>query len=139
MWSGKFGPPIWDPGDFGKAEYLHLAAKGELIGGFDEAGMAVCMLLQFADSIFWPDDHHGEAIYLHKIAVHRRAAGRGWPGAMIEYAVHRAYDEGAMSIRIDTVPIPRMISLYQGLGFVLIDREARLFGERMLVRLERAI
>ena len=137
LWSGRFGESIWDPDSFEIEQYVRLASIGELVGGFDEAGMAAIMLLQDVDPVVWSDDPPKQAVYLHKIAVRRRAAGRGWLPTMIDYAAIMARRAGASWIRLDTVPLPRMIDLYRELGFALVDDEPREFGGRVLVRLER--
>jgi GNAT superfamily N-acetyltransferase len=44
------------------------------------------MLVATTDEDFWPEDAPGVALYVHKLAVARRAAGRGVSQALYEAA-----------------------------------------------------
>ena len=138
-WSTRFGEPIWPIGSFTLAEQRDLAAAGELVVGFDRGRMSACMRLQHSDDLIWPDDPPGDALYVHKVAVRRAAAGQGWLSAMIGYAIANAREAGVNAVRLDTVPLARMVELYAGLGFETVDPGPRPFNGRMLVRLERRL
>ena len=139
IWSATIGAPVWSPDEFTLADQLRVAAAGELIGGFDEMGMAACMRLQATDRLFWPDDPEGEALYVHKIAVARRAVGRDWLSRLIHHAIEQARERGAFALRLDTLPRPRMLELYTDRGFEAVDAEPRRFGDRFMIRLELRI
>jgi ribosomal protein S18 acetylase RimI-like enzyme len=138
-WSARFGEPIWPIGSFTLDEQKALAAAGELVGGFDRGQMSACMRLQPKDDLVWPGDPPGEALYVHKVAVRRDAAGQGWASTLMEYAVSQARAAGAAAVRLDTVPHARMIGMYEAFGFSTVDPGALPFGGRMLVRMERGI
>ena len=138
-WSATLGPAVWLPEEFELREQVAAVAAGELIGGFDEQGMAACMRLQQRDTLFWPDDPPGAALYVHKVAVSRRCAGVGWLSRLIDYADRRSREHGALAVRLDTLPHPRMIRLYTDLGFEPVDAEPRRFGDRHMIRLERRL
>lgn len=139
LWSAALGPPVWKPEDFSLEEQVGAAAAGDLVGGFDAQGLAACMRLQLRDEVFWPDDPFGEALYVHKVAVARRAAGRGWLSRLLDHAEEWARLQGAIALRLDTLPHARMVRLYTDIGFEAVDAEPRRFGERFMIRFERRV
>jgi ribosomal protein S18 acetylase RimI-like enzyme len=94
------------------------------------------MRIDTTDPIHWPDDVAGDAVYVHKVAVARRAAGQSWPARLIDHAAKVASGLRARFLRLDTLPREKLIGLYRGLGFQLVDQGPRLFGGRELVRME---
>jgi ribosomal protein S18 acetylase RimI-like enzyme len=138
-WSERFGAAIWDPASFTLAEQRQLAEAGELVGGFEAGRMVACMRLQPLDPVVWPDDRVGEALYIHKLAVLREAAGTGWTSRMIDFALGTSIASGVVALRLDTLPRARMIALYSALGFSTVDASPGLFGNRLLVRMERLV
>jgi len=138
-WLVDTGRPLW-PVDGFDLETFELAARaGELALGYEDALPVACMLLQARDDVQWPEDAPGEARYVHKLAVRRCAAGHGWPGRLIRWACARGRAEGVKYIRLDTARRRELISLYESFGFRLVDPEPRLFGDRILVRLEYSL
>lgn len=137
LWSARFGAPIWPVGEFTLANEEAFAAAGELVGAFELGRMVACMRLQSEDRIVWPGDSPGEALYVHKVALTRSHAGQGLVEHLVEFAINRARELEIPFVRLDTLPRPRMVSLYEGFGFTLVDAEPGEFGGRILVRLER--
>ena len=97
------------------------------------------MRLQTEDALFWPNDAPGEALYIHKVAVSRSHAGRGWTKRLIDFAVDAAQRLEIPHLRLDTVPIARMLKIYQDLGFEIVDTEPQDFDGRSLMRLQRRL
>ena len=139
VWSARFGEQVWQASAFTLRQQEESARRGELIGGYDDGVLSACMVLQDRDALFWPDDPPGEALYVHKVAVGREAAGSGWLDALIEHAEERAVRTGAIFLRLDTLPRERMIGLYVALGFDVVDHDARRFAEGWRVRLEKRL
>jgi ribosomal protein S18 acetylase RimI-like enzyme len=138
-WTSRFGAPIWGPDTFAVRDYQAFAAAGELIGGFDGDAMVACMLLQARDDLFWPDDPPHSALYLHKVAVRRAAAGRGWLGRLVAWAVAQARERDIGILRLDTLPSGRLPGLYGALGFHAVDGEPRSYAGRLALRMERRL
>ena len=90
-----------------------------------------------ADPVHWPEDLPGDALYIHKLAVARCAAGQGWPARLIHAAAGVAAALPARFLRLDTAPREKLIRVYREIGFRLVDPRPCLFGGRELVRLER--
>jgi len=97
------------------------------------------MLLQRSDETYWPFDPDGEAHYLHKLAVRRIAAGKGWLGRLVRWAHEDAKRAGARYLRLDTLDRPKLRSMYENLGFRFVDSfSEHQYGET-IVRLELPI
>lgn len=64
------GLPMWTPDllDPARLEAQYAGAQGYL--GWLEGQPVAAMLLVPSDPVFWPADPPGEALYLHKLAVH---------------------------------------------------------------------
>ena len=88
-----------------------------------QADVAVgCYVLLESDALFWPGDPPGEALYLHKLAVHPAAQGRGLAGALLEDAAAQARAAGRDWLRLDTASDrSKLRALYLGAGFVPVD------------------
>ena len=98
-------------------EQRKAALAGELVGGFTGAAMDCTMRLQRLDPLYWPRAEIGEALYLHKLAVRREAAGQGWPADLVKFALFEAASRGRTELRLDTTEDGPLPSLYRALGF----------------------
>lgn len=122
------GLPMW-PQDSLTTERLSIQYPGAQgwLGTLDDQTVAA-MLLVPKDPQFWPDDPPGEALYLHKLAVHPGRQGRGLSTSMIRAAVQATRAEGRPWLRLDTdAERPKLRSLYERQGFLLV-REGHLDG-----------
>lgn len=135
-WAESVGPRLWTAEDFPLDVYVAHARAGELFGGFLGGRLISCMLLQTEDPVYWPEASGGEALYLHKLAVDRSAAGRGVGVAMINWACAAAHRLGASFLRLDTLPSGVLPNLYAGLGFEPVDPNPRDFGGQTMVRMQ---
>ncbi len=139
QWLIDAGRPLW-PVESLQLEAVHRAAlAGELVLGFEESRPVATMTLQARDDFYWPKDPRGEALYVHKVAVRRCAAGQNWSGRLIAWARDHARNTGTRFLRLDTAGRPALLSLYQRLGFYLVDEKPRNVGGLMIYRLELPI
>ncbi len=139
LWSEAFGQPVWQEEELDGCTGPASLPQGRWFGAFDRQGLVACMRIDTRDPVHWPDDPPGEAIYIHKAAVARRAAGQGWTARLVDFAAEVASGRGARFLRLDTLPREKLIGLYRDLGFRLVDEGPRLFADRKLVRMERAL
>jgi hypothetical protein len=58
---------------------------------------------------------------------------------LVDHAAEVGCGLRARFLRLDTLPREKLIGLYRGLGFGLVDEGPRLFAGRELVRMERAL
>ena len=74
---------------------------------------------EFADADFWqPADDPASALYVHRMAVRRSAAGRGIGSAMLDWAGRRACLRGRTRLRLDAWRTNHGLHVYYtNLGF----------------------
>lgn len=78
------------------------------------------------DPLFWPDAPPGEALYLHKLAVHPDVQGQGVSGWLLRQAVQETAGRERPFLRLDTASArPRLRAVYERFGF-------RHVGERVV-------
>jgi GNAT superfamily N-acetyltransferase len=136
-WANGSGACAWSPEEFTVPEYEAIAGRGELIGGFDDGRMAACMRLEPHDPVYWADDPPGSALYVHKLAVSRAAAGRGWSPRLIAWAWDEARRRDVPALKLDTLPEPKLLAHYEALGFRRFDAEPQRFGPIHVIRMQR--
>lgn len=103
----------------------HVAwREGRAVGAFS---------LLDADPPFWPDDPPGEALYLHKLAVHPSGQGQGLAHKLLEHAVQVTRESGRPWLKLDTAASrPALRRLYETFGFEPVD-EREVFGFRVVL------
>lgn len=139
QWLIDTGRPLWPVESLQLDAVRRAALAGELVLGFTESQPVATMTLQARDESYWPNDPQGEALYVHKVAVRRCAAGQNWCSRLIEWARDRARNAGARFLRLDTAGRPELLSLYQRLGFNVVDEKPRIVAGLMIYRLELTI
>jgi GNAT superfamily N-acetyltransferase len=117
-WLRLRGIPLWDDDHLGPSQLLLDGARGRYClarRGADAVGTA---RIQLADEELWPGAAPDEAIYLHRIAVRRAAAGTGVPEALLGFADEVARMHGASHLRLDCdASRTKLCELYSSLGF----------------------
>jgi ribosomal protein S18 acetylase RimI-like enzyme len=136
LWSSHTGQPTWRAEAFTVAAYEAAADAGELVLGYKNSDPVACMLLQRRDDVYWSNDPVGEAWYVHKVAVRRTAAGEGWVGRLVHWAAQSARRQRAQYLRLDTLNRPKLLALYRGLGFYVVDSYALHSSGDAIVRLQ---
>jgi GNAT superfamily N-acetyltransferase len=122
-WATSIGVQTWDPGSFssedgrGRRQLLEALAAGDLyvvrIG--DDAAATVSLFDQ--DDRYWPGAPP-DALYLHKLAVRRRFAGRDLGGAVVRWARDQARARGMRYLRLNCVrDEPWIRTYYEEAGF----------------------
>jgi GNAT superfamily N-acetyltransferase len=78
------------------------------------------MKLELEDGHFWPEMPPGEAVFLHRLAVRRAAAGGAVTPALFKYAFEHTRRLGRPFLRLDCVASrPSLRHVYERNGFVL--------------------
>jgi GNAT superfamily N-acetyltransferase len=118
-WLRETGQPMWkadelDPGRIAADVRAGLFYLAEVAG--DAAGT---VKFELEDPVFWPDLPHGDACYVHRLAVRRRYAGLGLSSALLGFAARRTAALGRPCLRLDCESVrPRLRALYESFGFV---------------------
>jgi len=138
-WLIKKGEALWGPNETSPDELKRVARLGELVIGRVECDLASCMFLHDEDRLFWPQVAPGEAFYIHRLAVARKFAGRGYAHAMLEWAEREARAQGRAFLRLDCEPRAKLLALYRSVGYMPIDPAPIQVGEHFVVRHERRL
>jgi len=138
-WLIKKGEPLWGPNETSQDELNRVARLGELVIGRVAGEVASCMFLHDEDRVFWPHVSPGEAFYIHRLAVARKFAGRGYAHAMLEWAEGEARAKGRAFLRLDCEPRPKLLSLYRSAGYSRVDSAPIQVGEHFVVRHEKRL
>jgi len=118
-WLAERGEPLWKAGELAPEAVATDVADGlfHLVWIGDEA--AGVFKMQEEDLLFWPDLPHGEAIYLHRIAVRRQHSGSGVLDAIIGFARKATATAGRRFLRLDCeASRPKLCAVYEKRGFV---------------------
>jgi GNAT superfamily N-acetyltransferase len=110
------GQRLWNPESLVPAKICPRPEEGTIYLARSEGRPFGTFILLFEDPI-WPDVPAGEALYIHKLAVLRSAAGTGLSRAMLEYAVGLVRAAGRPYLRLDCAPRPKLYELYESVGF----------------------
>jgi GNAT superfamily N-acetyltransferase len=138
-WLIKKGEPLWGPNETSLDELMGVTQAGELIVGRVAGEIATCMYLHDEDRLFWPQVQPGEAFYIHRLAVARDFAGRGYAHAMLDWAAHEARRRGRPFLRLDCEPRAKLLALYASAGYSRVDPKPIQVGEHFVVRHERRV
>jgi GNAT superfamily N-acetyltransferase len=138
-WLIAKGEPLWGPNETSFEELQRIARAGELVIGRLAREAAACMYLHDEDRLFWPQCKPGEAFYIHRLAVARKFAGRGFAQAMLEWAEDEVRATDRAFLRLDCEARPKLLALYANAGFSRIDDLAIRVGEHFVVRHEKLI
>jgi GNAT superfamily N-acetyltransferase len=117
-WLEGRGIPLWSPEQVSlaavssdvEAGLYHLAWVGPLAVG--------TMRLTISDPAFWPEATPGEALYLHRLAVRRAAAGGRLSSQLLGWAAGHATAIGARYLRLDCETFRHSLrGVYERFGF----------------------
>lgn len=129
----------WDPSNFSIENILQKNELDELYLCYSGDEAAGCFIIQTADKMFWPEALEGEALYIHKLAVRRRFAGRGVSGAMINLVKEQAAHKEIKFVRLDCISNREgLCRMYEKQGFIKKD-ERQVFGKYPTARFEYMI
>jgi GNAT superfamily N-acetyltransferase len=138
-WALGRGIEVWNPAELREQDFLEGARLRELVLGFDQDRAVVTMLLQRSDSLYWPEIAAGTSLFLHKIAVRRAHAGKGWVDRLLEFAADEAHRLGIRWLRLDTLYQSPLRRLYERLGFAVVEEPPLTIRGRQMIRMERAL
>ena len=138
-WLINKGEPLWGPNETSLEELERVARLGELIVGRLEGELATCMYLHDEDRVFWPQVAPREAFYIHRLAVARKFAGRGYAHAMLDWAALEARKYARPFLRLDCEPREKLLALYRSAGYRPIDPKPIQVGEHFVVRHEKPV
>lgn len=138
-WLITQGRKLWDPDEISDEDVARHARAGELVIGREREEPVACMYLQGSDPLFWPEAKSGDAFYVHRLAVRRAFAGRGFAREMLDWAVTVARRLGRPFVRLDTELRPSLLRLYEEADFVRVDAKPIVVGTHEVVRFQLCV
>jgi GNAT superfamily N-acetyltransferase len=114
------GYPVWKNYDR-NAIMMDIGARHQykiLVDGV----MAIVFSVAYEDKIIWREHDQGDSIYLHRIVVNPQFKGRKLFGAIRDWAVAHAKQNGLHTVRMDTwAANPTIIEYYKTFGFEVVE------------------
>jgi GNAT superfamily N-acetyltransferase len=138
-WLVARGEALWGPNETSYEELVRVARDGELVTGRVAGELAACMYLHGEDTLFWPRARPREAFYIHRLAVARKYAARGFSHAMLRWAEDETAAQGRLYLRLDCEPRAKLLALYASAGFTRIDAKPIQVSEHFVVRHEKPV
>jgi GNAT superfamily N-acetyltransferase len=117
LWLESIGKALWPLDTVALEPVLRRAVAGELYLAWLDGQAVGSMYLQEDDAHVWPDVPRGESAFIHKLAVRRSVAGRGFPRELLAYAQAAARAAGKRFLRLDCAPRAALCRLYESAGF----------------------
>lgn len=88
-----------------------------------------CMALTDYDPIYWTNIPKGESLYLHKVAVKRAFAGKGFSKELIDFTKNLALSYCINAIRLNcNQHRNKLRAVYENEGFICVE-EKTFFGK----------
>ena len=116
-WLVSRGIDQWRPGSFDRHDFAARIERGEVYLALVGGQLAGTLTLQPSDPLFWPDASD-DALYLHKLVVHRAYAGRGLGQRLLQWAERTTAAAGKRYLRLDSkAESAAMRAYYEGAGF----------------------
>ena len=100
-----------------------LRTRGELHVVKSEGKTIAVFCLQDHDKEIWPEKlDNRDGLYLHRIAVDREHISQGIPQEIVDWCKRKAANQGRDSLRLDCADRPKLVDIYNRLGFKVIDK-----------------
>lgn len=118
QWCEDNNMGMWKLSDLTKESLLCGVTEENFCIGKIEGDNACSMILQWNDSLFWPEAKENEAGYIHKLCVRRVYSGIGLSGKMVNFAIAECKKRDIRYLRLDTGwSREPLCKLYESLGF----------------------
>ena len=115
-WTAEQGEALWELESLSNASLGQRCRPHEIFVGELAGKPVVAALIQDRDPDVWPDD--GAALIIHKLAVRRAYAGRGYANQLLDFAEKHARTQGKTYLRLDTdATRPKLRDFYERAGF----------------------
>ncbi len=121
-------PNRWDEFNVKWAALSKSYKAGDFYLAYENGTPVACMALTDHDSLYWPDIPKGKSLYLHKLAVKRAFAGKGFSKELIDFAKEQALLFQMDAVRLDCNQHRKKLrNIYENEGFVCV-KEMTLLG-----------
>jgi len=121
-WVSEISEPLWNEDDVKWDKLSKTFRISDFFIAYVDDVPSGCMALVDHDPFFWPDVKKGESLFIHKLAVIKRARKSGVSDAMIAFFKRQGMERGVKIIRLDTdASRPKTMAFYDRHGFTLSD------------------
>ena len=121
-WLERINQPLWNQAQVTWERLSKQFIPENFYIAYIKNKPAGCMALVDHDPFFWPDVKKGEALFIHKLAVKRFAAGNGISIALFDFAVNQCREKSIKTLRLDTDGNrKKVVKVYEDFGFVCVD------------------
>ena len=120
-WLDSVSQPLWNAEQITWQRLARDFRPNDFLIAFLDGIPAACMALVDHDPLIWPEIEKGQALFLHKLAVKRFAAGKGLSAALIAHAKSMCMDREISALRLDCHTYrPKLRAVYERNGFVCV-------------------
>jgi GNAT superfamily N-acetyltransferase len=132
-WLEARGVPLWSPEQVSVAAVSPEVRSGVFFLAWSGGAAVGTLRLTSSDPAFWPEATPGEALYLHRLAVRRAAAGGQLSSELLRWAAQRATRLGARYLRLDCETLRTGLrGVYERFGFQF--HSERVVGRAVVAR-----
>ena len=122
-WGRSAGLNVWKDEQLIREKLMVGINENDFYVGQVFEDNACCMILQWNDTLFWPEAKEKEAGYIHKLCVRRDYSGLGLSREMVEFAIEECRRRNVHYLRLDTGwSKKKLCTLYESLGFKLVGK-----------------
>ena len=137
-WLDGRGIRLWEPEQVSVAAVSADVERGFFFLAWLDGAAVGTMRLTTSDPAFWPEAAAGEALYLHRLAVRRSAAGGAVSSALLGWAAGHGAALGARYLRLDAEASRTALrGVYERFGFAYHDE--RVVGRATVARYQLAV
>jgi GNAT superfamily N-acetyltransferase len=127
-WMEKNGLPQWGLENVKWENLSKYFEIGNFYIAYDNSHPVACMALIDYDPNIWNDIPKGESLFIHKLAVMRDYAGKGFSKELIDFAKLKARSMGIKTLRLDSrADRPKVRAVYENQDFICVAEKA-IFG-----------
>lgn len=122
-WLDSIGQSMWKAENLTADVLLKSYQPQEMKLCYEQDQLIGVYILQWYDPLFWAELEPKEAGILHKLAVCREFAGKGYGRKMVESAVQLCREQESSTLRLNCGTFrSRLRNFYEGCGFEFMDR-----------------
>lgn len=121
-WIASTGRPLWNPEHISENVFADAISRAELFLACLDGEPVATVLIQKQDDLFWSEVTSGDSLFVHRLAVLRRHAGKGIPQLLLQFAEERVKHEGRNYLRLDCSAKHGLRSYYEKAGFTFVDQ-----------------
>jgi GNAT superfamily N-acetyltransferase len=137
-WLNSINQPMWKYEDVTSKESLKKYCLEDMKLCYENGNLIGVYILQWQDPLFWPNLKENESGIIHKLAVCRENAKRGFGSKMIESAESACKERNIKWLRLNCGTFrSRLRNFYESNGFKMVDRV--FVDNRDQIRYEKSI